>query len=389
MNQQLNSNIWKFYLFKIFSSLEFTIAIFVLFLLSNNLNMTQVMILESIFTIIIFFAEIPSGGFADRFGRRTSLVIAQLLGAISWFIFGLGSTFAIFLIAQVLCGLLWAFKSGSDEAFLYDTLKALKKEKSFSKIYGKVNSFEMFTFGSLAFLSSILSYYLGFRALFFITGGFMFIAAIIAITFKEPPISKHLQEKNYFKHLGEAIHFSFTHNWVRTLIIYSGSFAAVSHLVYFIIQPYYDRGSLRLLLGLGMMIYFFAASIGSLCSHYFIEKINEKKLLILMLVFSIISFIGMYLVNVYLSFVFLFVISFVSGVRGIASSKFLNKHIESHHRATVISVNSMMKSIVYAILAPLLGWAVDIYTPVAAFLMMGIGLFILLIVIMIMFRRLK
>ena len=67
MNQKYANNIWKFYLFKIAGALELTIAIYVLFLLANNLSITQVMILETIFMCLILLFEIPSGIFADFF----------------------------------------------------------------------------------------------------------------------------------------------------------------------------------------------------------------------------------------------------------------------------------------------------------------------------------
>ncbi|MBW3020430.1 MFS transporter [Candidatus Woesearchaeota archaeon] len=386
---EYNSNIWKFYLFKFLMSMELTIAIFVLFILSNGLTMTQTMLLESIFTVMIFFTEIPSGGFADKYGRKTSIAIAMFAGSISFLIFGLGSTFFVFLIAQLLGGLMWSFKSGSDEAFLYDTLKVLKKEKLFSKIYGKTNSFEMFNYGALAFVSSTLAYLLGYRMLFYLTSIIFFIAGLFVLTFKEPPLEKHLQEKNYFNHLWKAIKFSFTHNWVFMLVIFGGFFGAVSHLMYFLIQPLYDGGTLKLLLGLGVCIYFVACSIGSYFSHYFIDKFKEKTLIIILILIQIVALIGMFLFSVYFSLLFLFVLSFLSGIRGVASSKMINHHTSSHHRATVISVGSMMKSIVYAVLAPILGYVTDIYTIGASFLMLSFGMFCLLIVILFMFIMIK
>jgi len=46
------SNIWKFYLLRFFGEFELTVAIFVLFLLAKGLSMTQIMILETIFTVV-------------------------------------------------------------------------------------------------------------------------------------------------------------------------------------------------------------------------------------------------------------------------------------------------------------------------------------------------
>ena len=134
MPNSYKSNINLFYLFKIVNSLELTLSIFVLFMLANKLTMTQVMILETIFIICVLLFEIPSGAFADLYGRKLALAISMILISFSLVIFGLGTNFWIFLIAQIINSLGTAFSSGADSAFLYDSLKEIKKEKDYSKI---------------------------------------------------------------------------------------------------------------------------------------------------------------------------------------------------------------------------------------------------------------
>ena len=76
-NVDYSSNIWKFYAYKILVSLQISVPIYVLFLLDNNLTMTQVMILQTINTILVLLFELPSGIFADYIGRKTSLITAS------------------------------------------------------------------------------------------------------------------------------------------------------------------------------------------------------------------------------------------------------------------------------------------------------------------------
>ena len=387
MVKNYSSNIWKYYLFIIFGRIELTVSIFVLFFLANNLNMTQVMILETIFTIALFFFEIPSGAFADKVGRKTSLVLSNLSLCISFVIFGLGNSFFAFMIAQIFTALFWALKSGADSAFIYDSLKELKREKEYSKIFGIGSSIWMFILASLGLVSTYLSTYLGFRMLFFISAGFFFIGFLIALTFKEPPIHKHLQEPNYFKHIGNALKFTYNHKIVRNLIIYYGLFAALSHLTYFLIQPYYNFSDLSInVLGIAITCYFLFAGFGYLSAQYFINKFTQNKLLFTLLFLGTISFISIYFFSPIIAIIFISLMSFVSGVRDIFIEKGIHAHTDSHHRATVISIQSMSRSIMYAVFAPLIGLFTDIYSPAAAFLMMGIGLFIFLIYVTFLFK---
>ena len=108
MKEEYSNNIWKFYLFSFVSALELTVSIYVLFLLANNLSMTQVMLLETIFIGVVLILEVPSGVFADLYGRKTALAISALCSSISLIIFGFGTNFWIFLIAQIIIALGWA-----------------------------------------------------------------------------------------------------------------------------------------------------------------------------------------------------------------------------------------------------------------------------------------
>ena len=175
MAQSYKSNIWKFYLFNIVGALELTISIFVLFMLSNRLSMTQVMILEALFIMVVLLLEIPSGAFADLFGRKLSLALSMLAASISFIIFGLGDNFWIFLLAQVIIAFGWALTSGADSALLYDSLKETNEERKYAKIFGRGSSFALFTWAASALVGGFLALHLGYRNLFFITALFFFI----------------------------------------------------------------------------------------------------------------------------------------------------------------------------------------------------------------------
>jgi MFS family permease len=380
MNYNYSSNIWKFYLFKIVGAMELTISIFVLFLLANNLSMTQVMMLETIFIGLVLLLEVPSGAFADIFGRKLSVALAMLFASISFVIFGLGTTYWTFLIAQIFIAFGWALTSGADSALLYDSLKEIKEESKYAKIYGKGNFLQLFTYSGSALISGLLSIYLGYRNLFFISAVIFFIAFIIGLTFKEPPIHKKVHKKNYFKHLLEAIKFSYNQKVVRNLIIYYGMFAALGHLTWFLLQPFYDQSTFpKYIVGIAIFLYFITAGLGNLTAEKFIKRIKEEKLLVIILLIASLSFIGIFFVHKLIALLLISIMSFVCGVRDIFVNKGINEQTDSHQRATVISIQSMSKSLMYAIFAPLIGYFTDVFSPSAAFLMMGIGLFIFFI----------
>ncbi len=379
------ANIWKFYLIKIISSLELTISIFVLFLLANKLSMTEIMSLETIFIIIVLLLEVPSGAFADLYGRRISVGLALLSASIAFVIFGVGSDYWVFLVAQVFSALSWALTSGADSALLYDSLKELGVEERYPKIFGRGNFYSLVTLSVMALASGLLGMMLGYRILFFITGGVYFLGFLASFTFKEPPIHKRIHESDYFEHLKTAIKFSFRHKVVRNLIIYYGIFAALGHLTWFLIQPFYKQSTLpKYIVGVATAIYFITAGLGNLTAEKFIKHIEEEKLLVGILLIASLSLIGIFFVNHWVTLILISTMSFACGVRDVFVDKGINEHTDSHRRATVVSVQSMSKSLMYAVFAPLIGYFTDVFSASAAFLMMGIGLLLFFIYYLVM-----
>ena len=390
MKNMYQANIWKFYLFKIMVVMELTLSVFVLFLLANNLTMFQVMILETIFTAVVFLLVVPTGSFADMYGRKIALALSSSLFCVSFIIYGLGTNFWIFLFANLVFAVGLAFMIGADSAFIYDTLKELKKENKYVRIYGRLNSILLFIYGGIALVSGILATHLGYRPLFFISAFFFFTGTIVALTLKEPPIHKKSLEKSYFKHLKEAIGFTINHRIVRNLIIYYSLFAAFTWLTYIIIQPYYDSSNLpKYVLGIAMSIYFTFAGLGCLCAEYFVKRFKEKKLLYSLFLIAAFSFIGMFFFNKIIALLFFASMSFVVGIRDIFIQKEIHIHTDSHHRASVISVQSMSRSMMYVVFAPILGLIMDAYSPDAAFLMIGVTMLIFFVFIAILFSKAK
>jgi len=281
---------------------------------------------------------------------------------------------------MVVMAFCWALMSGADSALLYDSLKEIKKEKQYAKIFGRGNFYSLLTWAILALVGGFSAIYLGYRNLFFISAFLFFLGFIVGLWFKEPPIHKKVHEKNYYKHLIEAIKFSCNHKVVRNLIIYFGMFAAFGHITWFLIQPFYDQSTLpKYMVGIATFLYFLSAGLGNLTAEKFVKRIKEAKLLIIILLIASLSFIGIFFVNKLFALLLISIISFVCGVRDIFVNKGINEHTDSHHRATVISIQGMSRNLMYAVFAPLIGYFTDIYTPSAAFLMMGIGLFLFFI----------
>lgn len=141
-HQLFSANIPKYYAFVFFREFFFFSAVLVPFFTDwAGLSLFQMTLLQSWFAGWIFLLEVPTGAIADRFGRKSSLILSGLVVAIAALIYGSIPSFPVFLLAEFLFAVSFALLSGADEAFLFDSLKLLGKEKKAKHFFGKAESF--------------------------------------------------------------------------------------------------------------------------------------------------------------------------------------------------------------------------------------------------------
>ncbi len=139
-------------------SLLFWLPVFFLYF-SSVVRPEQVLRLEAIYFLAVVALEVPSGYFSDRLGRRLTLAVSAgaSLGACVTFV--LFSDYAPFVLAQLLMAAAMAFKSGTDSALLYESLKALRRESEFSPHEGRAQAFAFAALSASALLGGVLAGY--------------------------------------------------------------------------------------------------------------------------------------------------------------------------------------------------------------------------------------
>lgn len=104
-------------------ALAFFFATYVPFLVEKGMNLWQVNVINSFFMLFIILAEMPTGSFADRFGRHHSITISCFLLVISFLIYYFSNSFLLFILAEIIGAIGHTFVSGAAEAWLVDSLK--------------------------------------------------------------------------------------------------------------------------------------------------------------------------------------------------------------------------------------------------------------------------
>lgn len=113
----------------------FILPIYVLYFRYYHVTLFEVALLAAIFEASVLVAEIPTGLFADRYGRRLSVNIGFALFAASGAVFILFRHLSGFIVAEILFGLAEAFISGAAEALAVDSIPAADKTATLKKLY--------------------------------------------------------------------------------------------------------------------------------------------------------------------------------------------------------------------------------------------------------------
>ena len=203
---KLGSNILKMYILK--GVLWFMVAmpIIILFFQEHGLNLTQIMLLQAIYSLSVAILEIPSGYIADIFGRKKTIVLSTIFTFIGYLIFSFYTGFYLFAIAQILVGIGGSLMSGSDSALIYDTLLETKNNDNYTKIEGKNYAIGNFSEGFAGIIGGFLavsSIYLPIYA----QTAIIFISIPISLTLIEPKLNNkqikpnNMRQKKHHKFL--------------------------------------------------------------------------------------------------------------------------------------------------------------------------------------------
>ncbi len=370
---RLESNIWKFYLFRIFGSISFITPIFVLFLQQNGLSTAQVMLLQSAFILAVMFLEVPSGALADLFGRKRALIASDFLFIVGYAVYSLGHNFYQFLIAELLLASAVALFYGASFAFVYDNLAELKQTDRFKKIYG--NSLAItYLVGGLAglfgpYIAEVFSQY-GLRMPFWLTLIPFTISWIITFTLFEVKRHKPLHRRNhYVQHIKNAIKLALHHRRIRFLTLYYALTGGILFSVYFLYQPYFEEIKIPLVYFGG--IYFvlsLGAAIFSRYAHEIEGYLGERKSLAIISIIPLIGLLGMALMLPRWGFLFIIPVYLLGGLIEVVIGQYTNRYLSPKNRATVTAFRGLAYDLFAAIIAPLLGWAVDVWSLSTSFL---------------------
>lgn len=217
------------------SDAYFWLPIFFLYF-SEILTLDEVLLLEMVYYVGVYVMEVPSGWFSDRFGRRITMLLAAVILAIAYGMIFAGSSFLIFAIAQFLKAAGISFKSGTETAFHFDSLKAIGREDEFGRREAIVAR-NRFLGGAAAALVGGLVAILALQMAYLVACVFAILMTVLVYMFSEPPVEENEKHASPIREVFSCLGY-LKQPMLLCILLFFILMTILNHVPYEFFQPY-------------------------------------------------------------------------------------------------------------------------------------------------------
>ncbi len=340
---------------------------------AKGITVGDFFLIQGLSRIATFVLEIPSGYLSDVFSRRRVLVLGAfvfLLGNI-WLYFSYG--FWNIAIAEILIGFAGALFSGTKEAYAYDLLKRMGREKEFLRENGSLSSYCQAAGFVASVMGGWLYSYIG-DGIIAVECGTAFIA--LGLIMLLPEIKevrrKIAPETSPLRDVMGLVKMSVRHPEIKWFMLFPAMFGSFTLILLWLFQPVMETVGMAVALfgvfmGLNQLSRFVFAKYADNIFRRFGATGLLKSISLLLFVVFLMVLVCVNLPLGWWTYAMMTVIVVCPALQKMCSlifSAFIHKRIKSSERGTVVSVNSMFMTALNAIamimMKPLLdGWGIS------------------------------
>ncbi len=368
------TNIGKLYAFSFLKMALFPMAVITLFWKDQiGLSLTEILLLQGLFSLATLIMEYPSGYISDRLGYRFSLNLASVVGIAGWTMYTIAGTFGEVLLAETLLGVSFAFISGSDSALLYETLKQSGREKDYAHHDGRMTSAAQLGEACGAIFAGVM-YAAAPLLPFFVQIGVWVLALLISRSLVEPPAE---QATLTHSHLTEALHIGrealIDNRHLRYAILLTTMLGLASFFPVWLIQPTMQQNAVPVSwFGPIWAVANLTVALFSLLSQRAFFFFGERGMGLILLLLVVGGYAGLGWIQHWWGFVFYFLLTAMRGLQGPRMRQHLQNASRRANRASILSLKSLIFRLFFVTSGPLVGYSADVLGLHTTFLLLGL-----------------
>lgn len=369
----------------------------ILAFLDRGLSYTDIGFLIGFREVCINLLEVPTGAIADVVGRRKSMIFsfASYIGAFA--LFGISVHLWFLFVAMFFFSMGEAFRTGTHKAMIFDWLSHEGRAGEKTGVYGFTRSWSKIGSAVSVVIATAFVFVLQDYQLIFFLSIIPYVINIVNFlyypAYLDGPMQSDHSVKQIMIHLFDGLKSAFRNRLVRRLCVESMGFEGTYKVTEDYLQPVIKSFALAVPLFLGMasvqrtallvgLVYFVLYLLSSVASrhaswfemHAGSEKNAAKRLWLLYLVVFLGMTVGFFFGNGIVSVAvtgFVILALLQNFWRPMLISRFATA-APADQMATMLSVESQGKSLFAALLAPIMGMAVDSMSASLQFLPVGV-----------------
>ncbi len=351
----MTNNLELYPWFQFSSSLLAWLPIFFLYF-SQFVSLSEAIQLGAAYYFSVCLFEVPSGYLSDRYGRRNTMLLAGGAFVAAYLSFLFAAQFSGLLLGQCLLAMAVAVLSGTDTAFLYDSLLSLDQQDDYAlhEAKGQKYGFSALALASLAggalgLVDLRLAYVLALLGAIW--------ALFIVYQFKEPQLESAdtTRNKSFISALRQC-------GWHLRTPILAWLFGVMTlmycleHIAYEFYQPYiklldiswFTQDSSAFVSGVIIAISMFGGTFGAAYSNQLASVFGVRVLLIIAMLMQLCIISGLAFT---LSGLLIWMVVFrnfpMATIRAPVNAT-IAPHIGSDIRATYLSIQSLSARLVFS-----------------------------------------
>ena len=169
-----------FRLYQLFSGVTFSGPIWAVYLISRGLTLTEFGLVEASLHVGMLIAQVPTGALADSLGRRRMMMLSGVFVVLGELGYVFAPTFGLICLAGAVHGVSFALRTGTDEAYLFDSLAHDDAQAMFPRMLGGLWAIFQFATAISFMLGGLVAAYWSRPAAFYLTAVCALIASAIA-----------------------------------------------------------------------------------------------------------------------------------------------------------------------------------------------------------------
>jgi MFS family permease len=311
---------------------------------------------EAAFAAVVLALDVPTGWLSDLWKRKHVLALGTLVTMSGYAVMLAAHGLALAVTAQALIGVGISLLNGTNSALLYESLMAEGREAEYRRREGRRAGMGLYSVAAASVLGGLL-YARGHALPIMLTLPMHALAVLAACLMDEPERHRKRPEKHPVADIIATTRYALGHPEVGLIIIFAAVMFCSTKLIMWSQQPYYMLlGLHEEFYGVLMAVGFVLGGFSSHMSHRLDGRVNSFQALGLVWGLAVGACLGAAWRPGWHGVALLMIGgTCLYGIAAPRVSEAINRHVGSERRATILSTQSLMVSLLFIPLSMLVG----------------------------------